>query len=1100
MFKTLKKGPTQENTHSQHNPVSSSARRSDSSSSNHTAHFYNSSTTNLQPPTQQYHHHHGHQTIPMETLSSRANIYDRNDKATNQFEHEHDPLPPAVDFTNVQPTARYQFRALARRALSYHRRQRSTNICCLVLWPVILVLLCFIFSIVMGSGRGSGRMNGTVDFCSKDADPQKDTVFGLDSASPGPVAWYPSGFSGRTFSLPCVRWFGESYPSKAPYENATAASLSQPDSYYQPPPTGGWFNVQQLKDDFRKNNPMGRSPALWNMYSINQTVYYTTANAQVAQWLGIRPNVTQRFYSDVWPPVNAVGPDGTSISPVVYNVSGLPVTAQGSGILGAIPVRYTSKQTEKPNAKGDQMSSYFTNYFTVQSFIGLPNVAAIEKQIDSIVQTMSQDHYYDSYANMPFGGIEFQAADPIKNQVQMTMQFGLPPTSEYSYGYEQTPTPGLRQMLTISQITNAMVKTKYAGQYVISQGIRALPYAWDPKVMDGYYLNQMSSYLFPFGLSFLLPTFVSILVQEKEDKHRMMMAMNGLKSSSYYSAHYVEFMTMQLILSLFFCLTCLAVSSQMILRTQPLILIVLLILWAHVQTTLAFFVASFFSNTRRATLMVYFLVAVSCIMASVSGQIFKDGTPLAWFIHPTFSFFNIVSQGIMQSSRVNGLYPMRWADFAAGTILFKCLMLLVGESFLFLLLTVYVDAVAPSEYGVQKPWHFPITSLFNRRSEDRDPESRLHHRGHSANDDSDLIGGDADVYAERTRVQTQYEPAKTPLILDNLFHRYPNKVEPALNGMSFGVETNTVLGLLGPNGAGKSTMIHLLTGLYSPTSGTAHVAGANIRTDMALVHSKIGVCPQHDILWGDLTVADHLLFYSRLRGIPPSLEQQAVTYAIASVSLTKFRDRQVKGLSGGEKRRVSIAISLLGDNKVIFLDEPSTGLDPAVRRVIWEIIHRVKVNKTLVLTTHSMEEADILSDKIAIMTLGRLRCMGTSLHLKDLYGSGFRLNISSKPGRLQEACEQVEAVVLKGLKFKRIDKFTNATTYEFELQPQQQQHSDSGRGQLSKIFSFLSQQPGLFPAIEDWGISQTTLEDVFIKIVTEGDSALAMPSMPSLNH
>ncbi|KAF9950283.1 hypothetical protein BGZ70_001441, partial [Mortierella alpina] len=329
------------------------------------------------------------------------------------------------------------------------------------------------------------------------------------------------------------------------------------------------------------------------------------------------------------------------------------------------------------------------------------------------------------------------------------------------------------------------------------------------------------------------------------------------------------------------------------------------------------------------------------------------------------------------------------------------------------------------------------------------------------NDNDLLEGGDADVYAERDRVRTQYDPAKTPLIIDGLFHRYRGKVEPALRGI--------------------------------PTSGTAYVAGANIRTDMATVHSKIGVCPQHDILWEDLTVGDHLLFYSRLRGIPPSLEQQAVDFAIASVSLTTFRDRQILGLSGGEKRRVSIAIALLGDNSVIFLDEPSTGLDPAVRRVIWDIINRVKVNKTVVLTTHSMEEADILSDRIAIMTLGRLRCIGTSLHLKELYGTGFRLDISSKPGRLGEACQSVERQVLTGMSFRRIDKFTNATTYEFHLQ-QQQGSEAQARGQLSKVFSELS-QPGRFPAVEDWGVSQTTLEDVFIKIVTEGDAALAMPGI-----
>ncbi|KAF9208694.1 hypothetical protein BGZ59_010494, partial [Podila verticillata] len=191
------------------------------------------------------------------------------------------------------------------------------------------------------------------------------------------------------------------------------------------------------------------------------------------------------------------------------------------------------------------------------------------------------------------------------------------------------------------------------------------------------------------------------------------------------------------------------------------------------------------------------------------------------------------------------------------------------------------------------------------------------------------------------------------------------------------------------------------------------------------------------------------------------------------------------GLSGGEKRRVSIAIALLGDNSVIFLDEPSTGLDPAVRRVIWDIINRVKVSRTVVLTTHSMEEADILSDKIAIMTLGRLRCMGTSLHLKELYGSGFRLNVSSKPGRLAEACAAIEQNLMRGMQYRRLDKFTNATTFEFEV---------STSGDLSRIFGALS-RPGLYADVEDWGISQTTLEDVFIKIVTDGDSALAMPEI-----
>ncbi|KAF8976612.1 hypothetical protein BGZ46_008121 [Entomortierella lignicola] len=1067
-----------------------------SSQQDQSSHLSNTSSSNFLTSSQAFQHSH----IPMKNLKTN-NSNNNNGILQDQKPHvevniEHDPLPPPVDFTGTTPTARYQFRALARRALSYHRRQRINNIVCLVLWPIVLILLCLLAANV-GGGNGSSKLyyQGDVPFCTNEVDLQKNGVFGLGKIEdPAPAAaWYPLSFwNDASFApnpLPCVRWFGESYPQKAPYEIVSAEAASQPDSYYSPPPTQGWFNLQEFEDEWQQNNQhLFRMPFFAYEGSINQTLYYLVANDQIAQSLGMVPNVTRSFVSGSWPP-----PSNASIA---YNVT-TPGVNPGTGLFGAIPVRYSNalKMVYNMNPNGSNTVDQYTLY-TAQKFLPVQDQATLDSTILNVIQ---QSQNFSNPSPMPMGAIIFDELNISRSSIKATMQFGQKPSS----GYRSTDDvfSGLRQLINMAQLSAAIVKTKYQGQYVISQGIRALPYVWNTHVYDGNSLSQVSVILFPFGLSFLLPTFVSILVQEKEDRHRMMMAMNGLKSSSYYLAHYFEFMVMQLILSLVFCAGASAIKSQLIYRTNPLLLIVLLLIWAHVQISLAFILAALFSKTRRATLIVYFLVAVSCIMGGIASTIFSNGIPTAWFIHPSFAFFNIVSIGFLHASRVNGLYPLTWSDFSSGTVLFKCLILMVGESFLFLLLTFYLDAVLPSEYGVQKPWHFPISSLFKklRTNRSQDPESYLastQHATHNQDIDDDVLeGGDADVYAERNRVRTQYNPEKTPLIIQNLFHRYPGKVEPALRGMTFGVETDTVLGLLGPNGAGKSTLIHLLTGLYSPTSGTAYVAGANIRTDMATVHSKIGVCPQHDILWGDLTVADHLLFYSRLRGIPPNLEQQAVTYAIASVSLTKFRDRQVKGLSGGEKRRVSIAISLLGDNSVIFLDEPSTGLDPAVRRVIWDIINRVKVNRTIVLTTHSMEEADILSDKIAIMTSGRLRCIGSSLHLKELYGTGFRLNISSRPGQLQEACESIQSHILNGLKYKRIDKFTNATTFEFELDSEHQQQQQ-GRGQLSSIFAALSQS-GRFPAVEDWGVSQTTLEDVFIKIVTEGDSALAMPSIVS---
>jgi len=162
--------------------------------------------------------------IPMKEFQHHSTV-----QLGKSEEIEHDPLPPAVDFTGLKPSTHYQFRALARRALSYHRRQRNANVCCLVIWPVLLVLLSFIFSII---GASDPEFTGMVGFCVNEADPQTSQSFSLGGV-PKPTtgskvnaAWYPRSFwsqseGGSAAIIPCVRWFGESYPAKAPFENTT---------------------------------------------------------------------------------------------------------------------------------------------------------------------------------------------------------------------------------------------------------------------------------------------------------------------------------------------------------------------------------------------------------------------------------------------------------------------------------------------------------------------------------------------------------------------------------------------------------------------------------------------------------------------------------------------------------------------------------------------------------------------------------------------------------------------------------------------------------------------------------------------------------------
>jgi ABC-type multidrug transport system ATPase subunit len=225
-----------------------------------------------------------------------------------------------------------------------------------------------------------------------------------------------------------------------------------------------------------------------------------------------------------------------------------------------------------------------------------------------------------------------------------------------------------------------------------------------------------------------------------------------------------------------------------------------------------------------------------------------------------------------------------------------------------------------------------------------------------------------------------------------------------------------------------------------------------------------------------LTVSEHLYFYARLKGISKEMEDQVVQESLNSVSLGPFKDRLSKGLSGGEKRRLSIAIALVGNPAVVFLDEPTTGLDPEVRRLIWNIINDAKVGKTIVLTTHSMEEAEVLCQRIGIMAKGTLRCLGPQLRLKQLYGSGFRVNfLSLSEEDTQKASRFIESLLPAG--FKKLDSFATTVSYEFTPKP----------GQIAELFEAIEKGKAA-NGIADWGLSQTTLEEVFLKIISEADA------------
>ncbi len=206
----------------------------------------------------------------------------------------------------------------------------------------------------------------------------------------------------------------------------------------------------------------------------------------------------------------------------------------------------------------------------------------------------------------------------------------------------------------------------------------------------------------------------------------------------------------------------------------------------------------------------------------------------------------------------------------------------------------------------------------------------------------------------------------------------------AVKGVSFSVQEGEVFGLLGPNGAGKSTLIRMLTTLLPPSAGSATVNGFDVETQPNAVRRSIGVIPQAMTSDLELSVEENLAIFAKLYGVPRARRERLIDELLQAVELTPWRKAPVKNLSGGMRRRVEIARGLVHEPRIFFLDEPTTGLDPVSRVAVWEMIHKVKGERslTILLTTHYMDEADRLCDRIAIVDHGELKALDSPLKLK----------------------------------------------------------------------------------------------------------------------
>jgi len=311
--------------------------------------------------------------------------------------------------------------------------------------------------------------------------------------------------------------------------------------------------------------------------------------------------------------------------------------------------------------------------------------------------------------------------------------------------------------------------------------------------------------------------------------------------------------------------------------------------------------------------------------------------------------------------------------------------MLIVDIFLYLFLYMYLDQVIRDGNGVKKPHCFCLRRKKKTLNKKRSLQEVLI--------DNEKNEDDQDVSSAIFHEKTPNGLKGKKMIQVNKLKKVFGDMT-AVDEITFSVQEKQLLCLLGHNGAGKTTTISMLTGLLQPDGGSIFYDGVDLYEDIEESRSKIGLCSQKDIYYNKFTVKDHLEFIARLRNIEESMVPMAVDKVIQRMGLEREVDKYVETLSGGNKRKLCLAMAVLGDTRVVFLDEPTAAMDPQSRRMIWKHIKGLRNSGlTMIMTTHHLEEADELADRIAILSKGKLLAMGSSEFLKKNFGVGYYLTI-----------------------------------------------------------------------------------------------------------
>ncbi|XP_008296369.1 ATP-binding cassette sub-family A member 12 [Stegastes partitus] len=644
-------------------------------------------------------------------------------------------------------------------------------------------------------------------------------------------------------------------------------------------------------------------------------------------------------------------------------------------------------------------------------------------------------------------------------------------------------------------IDRAIIESQ-TGRRVTDTAVQIQPFPYPCFLRDEYL--EAISFVFPLMLMIawvlFVAQFVKKLVHERELRLHEYMKMMGVNPLSHFFAWFLE-CAAYLVLTIVI-LTLVLKYGNILSNSDGFLIFLYLCDYGLSILAFSYLVSSFFDQTYIAGLsgsLLYILCFFPFIivMSMETNLTFSQKSLLSLFSPTCFSYasqyasrYEAQGEGIQWSNSYTSPIAGDTASFG-----WLCWLMLI-DSILYFIVGAYIRMVFPGKYGIPAPWYFPFKLSFwadlcsCRKSKSRMSTGLLF---------TNIMQNNQPVFSDDKGKGTSnlsstagenFSELPVGVALHGLSKIYGDKA--AIENLNVSFYEGHVTSLLGHNGAGKTTTMSLLTGLFAPTSGTIEVYGRDMQADIDAVRQDLGVCMQYDVLFEHMTSEEHLLLYGQIKAPHWSnteLRQQVRTI-LEETGMYAHRHKRVGTLSGGMKRKLSISIAFIGGSRLVVLDEPTTGVDPCSRRSIWDIVLQHKKQRTIIMSTHHLDEAEVLSDRIAFLERGGLKCCGSPFYLKDKLGQGYKLTLTKKIQNSES--EKIDNAELKAFIQTHVPearlKEAQGGDLVYSLPPFTSSNASSYRSLLTALDSNLDALQ-----LGGYGISDTTLEEVFLQL-THGNT------------